>query len=212
MAKNAPTEWETAHSVEIGRRVRQLRDERGMSAQKLADACARLGLPIARAVLSHLENGGRASISTGEVFVLAKALDVAPMDLLVGPGETEVVPGVTLGREEAAAWVAGAPTPQAFEDLAEKLAEAQAAVERVRRAMGTAVSGGRAPAVRTEPSQVNVCTGDVRPDASVHQAIDTALEHLGRLDSETMTETERTLAAALRSVCVAVMHKAAGVA
>lgn len=29
-------------------------------------------------------------------------------------------------------------------------------------------------------------------------------------DSETMTEVERTLAAALRSVCIAVMHAAAG--
>lgn len=43
-------------------------------------------------------------------------------------------------------------------------------------------------------------------DPVIHQAIDTALEHLGRLDSEQMTVAERTLAAALRSVCVAVAH------
>ena len=46
-------------------------------------------------------------------------------------------------------------------------------------------------------------------DPVIHQAVDAALEHLGRLDSETMTGTEQTLAAALRSVCVAVMHQAA---
>lgn len=46
-------------------------------------------------------------------------------------------------------------------------------------------------------------------DPVIHQAIDAALEHLGRLDSETMTETESVLAAAVRSVCVAVMHAAA---
>lgn len=43
-----------------------------------------------------------------------------------------------------------------------------------------------------------------------HQSIATALEHLGRLDSETMTEVEQTLAAAVRQLCVAVMHQAAG--
>jgi hypothetical protein len=30
------------------------------------------------------------------------------------------------------------------------------------------------------------------------------------VDSEQMTETERTLTAAVRSVCVAIMHQAAG--
>lgn len=45
-------------------------------------------------------------------------------------------------------------------------------------------------------------------DPVIHQAIDTALEHLGRLDSETMTETEKMLAAAMRQICIAVMHKA----
>jgi hypothetical protein len=47
-------------------------------------------------------------------------------------------------------------------------------------------------------------------DPVIHQAVDAALEHLGRLDSETMTGTEQALAAALRSLCVAVMHQAAG--
>lgn len=42
----------------------------------------------------------------------------------------------------------------------------------------------------------------------VHEAIDAALDHLNALDSETMTETERGLAAALRMVCVAVMRPA----
>jgi hypothetical protein len=46
-------------------------------------------------------------------------------------------------------------------------------------------------------------------DPVIHQAVDAALEHLGRLDSETMTETEKTLAAAVRQLAVAVMHAAA---
>jgi transcriptional regulator with XRE-family HTH domain len=54
--------------------------------------------------------------------------------------------------------------------------------------------------------------GDIvraRLDPAVRQAVDTALEHLGRLDSEQMTGTEQALAAAMRQICVAVMHKAA---
>lgn len=47
-----------------------------------------------------------------------------------------------------------------------------------------------------------------RVDPVIHQAVDAALEHLGRLDSETMTETEKTLAAAVRQLAVAVMHGA----
>lgn len=49
-------------------------------------------------------------------------------------------------------------------------------------------------------------------DPVIHQAIDAALGHLNGLDSETTTETESALAAALRQICVAVMHQAAGVA
>lgn len=46
-------------------------------------------------------------------------------------------------------------------------------------------------------------------DPVIHRAVGAALEHLGRLDSETMTETELVLAAAIRQLAVAVMHKAA---
>ena len=55
-------------------------------------------------------------------------------------------------------------------------------------------------------------TAERQVDPVIHQAIDAALEHLGRLDSDTMTETERTLAAAMRQLAIAVMHKAADAA
>lgn len=49
-------------------------------------------------------------------------------------------------------------------------------------------------------------------DPHVHEAVDAALGHLNALDSEQMTETERRLAAAMRQICIAVMHKAADAA
>jgi hypothetical protein len=49
-------------------------------------------------------------------------------------------------------------------------------------------------------------------DPVIHQAIDSALKHLNALDSERMTATERTLAAAVRLVAVAVAHVGAEMA
>ena len=103
-------DWPRRLSASIAAEVRRHRIERGMSTQQLADACAGLGHPIARAVLSNLENGRRENVSIAELLVVAKALDVEPIFLMLPLGyedTVEILPGQTVETTEAVRWVAG---------------------------------------------------------------------------------------------------------
>ncbi len=78
-----------------------------MSAQQLADECERLGYPVARSVLTNLENGYRDSVSISEWLILAAALRVPPM-LLVFPlgryDQIEPLPDVQVAPWDAVTW------------------------------------------------------------------------------------------------------------
>jgi hypothetical protein len=82
-----------------------------MSAQQLADECARLGhTALKRTVISNLETGRRRDVSAADVLVLAAALEVAPAALMFPAGytaEVEYLPGQTAGPLEAADWFTG---------------------------------------------------------------------------------------------------------
>lgn len=94
----------------IGRRVAYYRRERQMTAQDLANQCSALGLPIHRAVIAKLERGLREHITVPELLVLAKALNVAPAQLVFPVGledKTEVVPGTVDHPWRAVWWLAG---------------------------------------------------------------------------------------------------------
>lgn len=85
-----------------------------MSTQQLSDACAGLGLPVARSVLANFETGRRPTVSVPEVFVLAQALDVPPILLLcpLGHADTvEVSPGREMPTWDALKWFAGRGAP-----------------------------------------------------------------------------------------------------
>lgn len=87
---DAPTATET-----VAARVKELRQRRGFSAQKLAERCAANGGEhLDRSIIANLENGRRSGISIDEVYVLALALDVSPLHLFV---PVEDVP-VRVGR------------------------------------------------------------------------------------------------------------------
>src|SRR4051794_30252810 len=75
----------------VAARVKQLRKEQGLSAQKLADRCAEAGGRdlATRSVIANLESGRRDTVSIDEVFVLAFALNVAPVHLVI---PTDAVP------------------------------------------------------------------------------------------------------------------------
>lgn len=101
----------------IAGEVKRHRQRRGLSAQQLADACARLGLPIQRSVLANLESGRRANLSVPELLVLAAALNVAPVLLVFPVGSQELSefrPGMKVDTWRAAQWFGGQgedPTP-----------------------------------------------------------------------------------------------------
>ena len=94
----------------IAREVRRYRQERGMSAQQLADKTAELGMPIPRSVLANFESGRRPTISAAEVVVLAAGLDVSPAELMCPVGydeQLEMLPGRMMDPRATARWFSG---------------------------------------------------------------------------------------------------------
>jgi len=110
MEQQSPGVPLTPHGV-IAQRVRQLRDGRGWSAERLAQEMTSAGVPWTRIVVTKLETRRRPSISVEELLALAYALGVAPVDLLV-PGDADeepydVTPTVTEPAAAVREWIAG---------------------------------------------------------------------------------------------------------
>ncbi|MFD5724691.1 helix-turn-helix domain-containing protein [Streptomyces sp. NPDC058368] len=105
--------WMERYTQTVAAELRRHRERRGMSAQELADECARLGSPIQRSVIANLENGRRASVGVAEVLIFAAALRVPP-GLLISPvGQVpavEYLPGQEGDPFAVLQWVAGATT------------------------------------------------------------------------------------------------------
>lgn len=92
------------------RRIAELRNRRGWSAQRLADEVTELtGETLTRATLATIESGRREA-RIGEIWAIAAALGVSPLLLVAThPGD----PGLDLGTTtvpavDAIAWEAGA--------------------------------------------------------------------------------------------------------
>jgi transcriptional regulator with XRE-family HTH domain len=100
--------WSVREAAAIGRRVARRRDTLKLSAQDVADRCARLGMSsLTRQVLSRMEHGRREAVSTAEVAVLAAALETAPVLLLYPVGladAVEYLPGRRAEPFDAARW------------------------------------------------------------------------------------------------------------
>lgn len=101
---------ETVTPVEaLARRVKEARNRKGLTAQELADDLKARGLPWDRQTVTKLETGRRQNVSVAEWLALARALDVAPLHLLVPLGEVEyaVTPeeAATAGRVRS--WIRG---------------------------------------------------------------------------------------------------------
>ncbi|MGO9295773.1 MAG: helix-turn-helix domain-containing protein [Streptosporangiaceae bacterium] len=101
-------EWQARIAAEIGQRIAAYRHERRLTAQQLADLC---GLPgLTRVVITRLENGRRESVSTAELQVIARALNVPAVLLLFPLGHAatvEVVPGEHVDPWAAIQWFGG---------------------------------------------------------------------------------------------------------
>jgi transcriptional regulator with XRE-family HTH domain len=94
----------------VAAEVKRIRNERGMSAQQLADATAQLGLPMARSVIANLESKRRETVTLPELFVLARALGVPPLLLLFPVGRQQTVdtlPGGPADTLQAVDWFIG---------------------------------------------------------------------------------------------------------
>jgi transcriptional regulator with XRE-family HTH domain len=106
-----PPTWEKRQTARIGSAVADFRTDLKITAQQLADRCAKLGMPsLSRAVITKLENGRREAVSTAELQVLAMALNVPAVLLLfpLGRVETvEVVPGRKVDPYGAIEWFIG---------------------------------------------------------------------------------------------------------
>jgi transcriptional regulator with XRE-family HTH domain len=102
--------WASGITRAIADELRRYRAERGLSAQQLADRCAKLGLEISRATITDLENGRRIAVSVAELIIMARALEISPIALItpVGRQETmEIFPGQRTGAFDAALWFSG---------------------------------------------------------------------------------------------------------
>lgn len=98
----------------IAQEIRRHRLARGMSAQQLSDACAKLGASIPRTVISNIENGRRTNVSVAEVLVIARALGQPPGALVFPAGyvnEVEYLPEKKTDPLEAVDWWSGEQLP-----------------------------------------------------------------------------------------------------
>jgi transcriptional regulator with XRE-family HTH domain len=103
----APATWETRLHGTIVSRTRVLRHRRNMSAQRLAERTAELGMAIPRAVLANLESGRKTNVTVAELLILARALGVGPADLLIPAGrdgQLEIAPGEFRSPQDVAWW------------------------------------------------------------------------------------------------------------
>jgi len=78
MAELTKLEWTREHDAQLGPRITEAREDKGVSMQILAD---RLG--VAKATVGHWETGNR-SIKHHDLACLCAALDVSADQLLLG--------------------------------------------------------------------------------------------------------------------------------
>jgi transcriptional regulator with XRE-family HTH domain len=88
----------------VGLAINRLRHERGWSAQRLAEECARLGLPsLTRGTIAKIESGARKSVTADELITLARALEVTAEDLVAHEPAAAAPSLVAAGTAAAAA-------------------------------------------------------------------------------------------------------------
>lgn len=108
MTQDDGERWREQVYERIAAAVRAAR--RGRSAQDIADATARLGVPITRAQLSNFETGRRQSMDVVDLMVIAAALGIPPVTLLFGghpDSSIELLPGHVDTSLAGLAWFTG---------------------------------------------------------------------------------------------------------
>lgn len=101
-------DWQKEMTATVGVNVKKLRADR--SHLWLQNETEKLGFRVSRSGISELETGKRSSISVAEWLILARALEVAPVVLLMPDypdGEIQYLPGHHAMGYEVAEWITG---------------------------------------------------------------------------------------------------------
>lgn len=107
-------DWAERQARRIGRQVRSLREQAGLSATVVASIATNLGYPMQRTALANLEAGRRKTISLAEISVFATILGTSPLALLfpldsaLGDDSCEYFPGWHGRGLQAWGWFTGA--------------------------------------------------------------------------------------------------------
>lgn len=102
--------WPERVARVVAAEVRRYRQAQGWSGQRLVDRCRELGLEVTRSTLGDFESGRRTKVTVAELLVLARALEVAPLQLIVPVGHeetAELLPGEVRPAWDSARWVSG---------------------------------------------------------------------------------------------------------
>lgn len=106
-------DWQKELTDIIGENSRKIRKTKGLTARGLAEKTEQLGFKVSRSGISELENKARRSVSVAEWLILARALEVAPVVLLMPDypdGATQYLPGHHAMGYEVADWITGQRT------------------------------------------------------------------------------------------------------
>lgn len=115
MPHSQTPDWPRSWTQQVGREIARIRRESGLSQSELAARCDDFGVPKLRNAIVGLETGRRDGVTVHELVVIARALGVAPAELLFpraidGPQDdpdedepaVEYLPGMSM--PSSAAW------------------------------------------------------------------------------------------------------------
>lgn len=103
--------WQEDQAGRFGAQVKRWRTSMGLSAVKLSTRTAELGFPVTSVAISKIESNSRAGkVDLAELLVLARALGVAPLQLVFSElpdGKVQMLPHEERRSIEALTWAAG---------------------------------------------------------------------------------------------------------
>ena len=112
-AESPPKDFSEGCAYRTAMEIRRVRTEIWkVSAQRMADYCTELGVPMTRAIIADLESGRRRFVSTSELIIFAEVLVISPFQLMFGPDATDIetIPGLKRSRrsrEQTQLWFSG---------------------------------------------------------------------------------------------------------
>jgi transcriptional regulator with XRE-family HTH domain len=106
------SDWHKTPEQVFGDRLREARKRKDWTQEQLAARLSQLGYPLSQTMISKLEKGRAKLTALRNLFALAVALDVSPLNLIVPLEDDEDVPlevinGIRVPAPVARAWIRG---------------------------------------------------------------------------------------------------------